>query len=694
MNNNTTSQNKRALLIGINKYPNLPDYSQLRGCVNDVNVMRQTLETSFNFPPDNITVLCDEDATAKKILEAMERLVIDSGPDDIVVFHYSGHGSQMPALKDKPRGYDESIMPYDSGRHNPLFPRQVDPCDIRDTDIQEWLSRLTKITPNVTLIFDSCHSGSITRMEDSNDEGTRLRWVEPDPLPAMPLTPVTQNGSSPKGEPTLGASGWLLTSDRYVLLAACAAEQGAYELDAPGDGVSTRHGAFTYFLTQEINQATENTYQDVWDMVAVKVNNRFQKQTPQLEGARNRRVFNVDDFTPMSYLLVKERRGNEVVLAGGMIHGVTVGSRWAVYPPGTKQAGDGEPLGELEIQSVTSTSTKALITTEREVNTIVPGTRAIDELHVDPEARMAVYLAPAPKGYAPAVLQLRRCLEQSALLTTAKGKKNARVIISIDRTHTTASSELQPAWLVRDQSQAKLMDEYDVGDSDSSLRIRENLETIWRYQKVLELRNEGSGLKGKIDFELRKKAADGTWQPISDDAVFSDGESIAFRVVNRAGIPIHVSVLDLGLSKRVGLLHPTESASEMLAAGRSSGGATDIETTGILAVGERAEDEIELVFPENVNFLQSNSNGHKPGNSNGALCGKEIFKLCVTTDRHDLGFLKQAGIRRDRALTPRPGLEELIFSAMGHDATREARQKHGPYDDWLTIERSFWLKNR
>ncbi|HEU4769375.1 MAG TPA: hypothetical protein VFS77_18550, partial [Pyrinomonadaceae bacterium] len=236
---------------------------------------------------------------------------------------------------------------------------------------------------------------------------------------------------------------------------------------------------------------------------------------------------------------------------------------------------------------------------------------------------------------------------------------------------------------------------YRVNDPDGSLRIRENLETIWRYQKVLELRNESSSLKGKIGFELRKRGADGTWQAVDEDTVFSDGESIAFRVINRAGIPVHVSVLDLGLSKRIGLLHPPASASEMLAAGRSSGGATDVETTGVLIVGERSDDEIGLSFPENVGFLRHRSNGNSHGHSNGdshaELRGKEIFKLCVTTDRHDLGFLKQSGVRMDNAPTPRPGLEELIYSAMG-ESTREAARKNGPYDDWVTIERSFWLK--
>lgn len=175
------ARNKRALLIGVDKYPNLPPHSQLRGCVNDVHLMKQTLETSFHFPSGNINVLSNEQATAKGIQEAMETLVADCRPNDIVVFHFSGHGSQMAAIGDKSRGFDESIMPHDSGRMNPDFPRQVSPCDIRDTDIQEWLARLTEKTSHVTLIFDSCHSGSITRMQDDSEEqGTRLRWIEPD----------------------------------------------------------------------------------------------------------------------------------------------------------------------------------------------------------------------------------------------------------------------------------------------------------------------------------------------------------------------------------------------------------------------------------------------------------------------------------------------------------------------------------
>src|SRR6201986_485965 len=358
-------QNKRALLVGVNEYPKLPTYSQLRGCVNDVLGMRRLLEETFDFPPSNIKVLLNKEATEKAIREAMEGLVEDCGEGDIVVFHFSGHGSQMAAKGDKPRGFDESIMPHDSGRHNEAFPVQADPLDIRDTEIEEWLSRLTRKTPHVTLVFDSCHSASIARFGTASAEHvTNLRWVPPAPLPDQrPLPPGPPESRGIERE--AGGSGWLRVSDGYVLLAACAAEQGAYEYDHEGE----RYGAFTFFLTREIRQefdraVTKITYRDVWERVAIKVNEQFQKQTPQLEGARDRLIFNVHDLAPMRYLLVTGRRDEEVQLGGGAVHGLTTGSRWDIYPAGTKQTPE---TREARLRAVEGTAVGAVNARARRV---------------------------------------------------------------------------------------------------------------------------------------------------------------------------------------------------------------------------------------------------------------------------------------------------------------------------------------
>ena len=72
--------------------------------------------------------------------------------------HYSGHGSQMRDREgDEPDGFDETIVAADSGR-SPAPIR-----DITDDELNLWLRKITERTPNVTLIFDFCHSGTVTR---------------------------------------------------------------------------------------------------------------------------------------------------------------------------------------------------------------------------------------------------------------------------------------------------------------------------------------------------------------------------------------------------------------------------------------------------------------------------------------------------------------------------------------------------
>lgn len=688
-------RNRRALLVGVNEYPNLPDYSQLKGCVNDVRAMERVLGTTFNFPPENIKVLTNEAATEAGIREAMERLIEDCGEGDLVVFHFSGHGSQMAAKGDKPRGYDESIMPSDSGRENPKFPKQVKPRDIRDTEIQEWLARLSKKTPHVTLIFDSCHSGSITRFGgDSAEGGTRLRWVPPDPLPAW-TAPAARKPVDARG--VTGGSGWLKPGERYVLLAACAAEQGAYECTHEGE----RYGAFTFFLTREIEQELHVTrgrltYRDIWERVVVKVNEQFQKQTPQLEGARDRVVFNVQELAAMRYLLVTWREGEVVKLNGGAIHGLTAGSRWDVYPAGTKQIREAykERLGTLEITAVGPVDAWARVIVESGPQTIAPGTRVVEAVCADSETRMSIRLAPAPNGCAQALAELRQTLERSPLLEIEESAEGERAEVravfedgapSAGETPAHVQANAGARWEVTDGS-GLLMPRYEVAAPGSKERIKENLETIWRFKKILGLQHEKSALRGRVDFTLLRKARGGGWQeiPEGETPVYKSGESIAFRVVNRSGALIHVSVLDLGLSKRIEVLYPPSLASEPIEVKRS-GESTGPHNGGVLSVGVGEDDEIELYFPEDFTFIAPAEAGQPAG-------GTEYFKLIATTRRHDLSFLSQAGLHGRPYRELEHPLERLVYLAVNGPFEREARPRLGPRDEWLTCLRPFRLQ--
>src|SRR5688500_18027468 len=131
---------RRALLIGIDEYLH-PEVSDLSGCVNDIRLMSRVLQENFRFPGGNVRTIENAEATRAAILAAMDQLVEETQANEVVVIHYSGHGSQMTDREgDEPDGLDETIVAHDSGRFgNPNR-------DITDDEIYERLLALTAKT--------------------------------------------------------------------------------------------------------------------------------------------------------------------------------------------------------------------------------------------------------------------------------------------------------------------------------------------------------------------------------------------------------------------------------------------------------------------------------------------------------------------------------------------------------------------
>ena len=164
----------KALLVGINKYK-LPG-SDLQGCVNDVTNMRHMLLTYFGFTAEQIRVIVDERATKTNIMKRLEWLVKGAKSGDRLVFHYSGHGSQIrdrqgDELKDK---LDEILCPYDM---------DWDGTYIVDDDLGRIFSKIPKGV-NLDVFLDSCHSGTATRevMSSGNvfiDMSIKQRFLQP-----------------------------------------------------------------------------------------------------------------------------------------------------------------------------------------------------------------------------------------------------------------------------------------------------------------------------------------------------------------------------------------------------------------------------------------------------------------------------------------------------------------------------------
>jgi hypothetical protein len=92
---------KLALLIGINQYPETvcdypPKNSALTGCLTDVELQQELLSHRFGFAPSDILVLTDQTATRQNIIQTFQtHLLEQSRPGDLILFHFSGLGSQV-----------------------------------------------------------------------------------------------------------------------------------------------------------------------------------------------------------------------------------------------------------------------------------------------------------------------------------------------------------------------------------------------------------------------------------------------------------------------------------------------------------------------------------------------------------------------------------------------------------------------
>ena len=166
-----TKGTKYALLVGIN-YSDHEESMQLNGCVNDAINMKHLLEEHYEYPEQNVFVLCDEDdwkqPTCSNIINHMMYIATRSTDKDEIWIHYSGHGTFIQDQNgDEIDGQDECIIPCD-----------YDEQGIITDDLLYMI--LNRFKGTVLLTMDCCHSGSICDLPfafycDEQNKITRVR---------------------------------------------------------------------------------------------------------------------------------------------------------------------------------------------------------------------------------------------------------------------------------------------------------------------------------------------------------------------------------------------------------------------------------------------------------------------------------------------------------------------------------------
>lgn len=347
------SGRRRAVLVGIDDYsasrlgkPRARvanrGWLNLYGAVNDVESMREMLVLLYGFQASDVLVLTNQAATRAAILQAIAlHLEQPARKGDVILFYYAGHGSQVPNSRSSELDrLDESLVPADS---------RTGARDIRDKELRRAFNRILDRGARLTVILDSCHSGSGARglMTDG-----RSRAVRRDP---RDVADGTIEGPRPEARGAL------------VISAAQDREIARETVDDRGKS----RGVFSWAWLRAMRRATPGERAtDTFLRAQALIRAESPSQDPVLAGsaeARSTPFLSTRLGSGAGSLLAVEqvRPDGTVIVQGGWAHGLTVGSELRL----ARSAGDARlevkemlGLGRCEARLVSPAAVPAALT--------------------------------------------------------------------------------------------------------------------------------------------------------------------------------------------------------------------------------------------------------------------------------------------------------------------------------------------
>ncbi|MDV3000925.1 MAG: hypothetical protein N5P05_002531 [Chroococcopsis gigantea SAG 12.99] len=349
---------KLALLVGINEYAQ--ESLKLYGCVTDVNLQKELLMYRYGFKEADILTVTDKGATREGILTAFqEHLIKQAKPGDVVVYHYSGHGSEVldPDKDDSKSGKNSTFVPVDSTI--PQNPAAGGDVVIDITGHTLFLLMKAVQTDYMTVVLDSCHSGGGTRgnlrIRARNSGGRNFI-----------MSPAEQEFQAKMLERlNLSPEDFINQRRKAIARGLVLASTQRNELAADASFADVNAGAFTYSLTQYLwqNADSEPAKTTVVNVGrTTNVMNNTQNPLYEVAGA------NVED-KPMYFLpadfppaegIIQSVQGQQVdVWLGGIdsqsIDAFSAGSIFSVIDSNNKE------LGKIQLESRSALKGKAKI---------------------------------------------------------------------------------------------------------------------------------------------------------------------------------------------------------------------------------------------------------------------------------------------------------------------------------------------
>ncbi len=351
-----------ALLIGASTYDNLDERFWLTGPAHDVDLVRTYLTQAAPVPfaPENVIALADgvENAgmpTLQGIRDGFAQLAVQAQPGDFIYLHFSGHGTQAPALNPETEidGLDEMFLPVDIGPWNDTVGTVENA--LVDDEIGELIGSLRAKGATVWAVFDACHSGTVTRAAPADGEEVRLRKLSPDALNVPDSALADTEGTAsraladPRQRPPSPVQADAAEGDgAFVAFFAAQTTEVTTEKRLPRGAPDRRsQGVFTYTIFETLAANPGVTYRQLGQEVLRKyaVQN-LALSTPMFEGDLDGFVFSGEAGEPIFQWPVREGEFG-LELRAGQLQQLAEGEILALLP--TAASAVDEALGFAEV---------------------------------------------------------------------------------------------------------------------------------------------------------------------------------------------------------------------------------------------------------------------------------------------------------------------------------------------------------
>jgi hypothetical protein len=552
-----------ALLVGVDQYaqpPKGPAISNLKGPANDVAEIKALLLDKYGFSAtgQEIVTLIGKQATAAAIESTFKSHLLENAkkhPGTKILFYFSGHGSQTTDKNgDEGDNVDETLVAYDS--------RLPEKKDIVDDAIESWLQALAPYTNNVTVIFDSCHSGDATKDIDIQARG----------LPPNPNTdPNGVHVVRAKG--VVEKNGLLSSTGSYSFISGSLPGELSNEgtvLDEKGKGAT--RGFMTHYLVTALRQDPTLTYERAVRQFGPEVTQRAPSQHPHAYGNVLISFLGRAQEREQPYIKITAQHGKLLTIGAGEIQGIGLGTLFAVYSGKSMQL-----IGESGKIANARATKVSLSTTEVEVLGSPVPVVSLDDKVVVVTPSTVRYRLPVLMGELPLmqtlpndkkvlagireVLKDNHLIQQANLtnwaLAVQRGCVTAAGFVPVSKAGSVPKQECKTAYYVapRDNRNRALADLVvsDTAPNKVAERLASYLALKARQDNLKMLDNLQSPLKGKVNVSLVRtiiKNGVASEQEVPPTTVpkLVPGDKFEIKIANNSDKDLFVAVLVLGTS--------------------------------------------------------------------------------------------------------------------------------------------------